>query len=650
MDVARGRPHPVEPGKKTVLAIALALLLLNGTLAADAPNPPPDLPGPQEVLAFLHQAVDWHRRLDAQEQLANDAADLAFFSDARQSADQVLRLAFDFARADALSAQNTAPAAASSSSTPTRYQSLAGSAAAAAAQVQQTQAEVDSLQRQLESAGPSQRRRLQPVLAETRSELALAQTRSQTLHDILQFVNGGGPGEQGDLLGQIDELQRSVPELGGAAAAKSGGPAPALLTATAAPRAQPSGLFALAGDLLALRRKLRDLDGDLQSTDALAESSRQLRAPLLVTLVGIRRRGDQLARQADSSTPAQLQQEKLALDALTADFKQASAVLLPLGKQAILLDSYKSGLVRWRAAVHDQYRAEWRSLILRLGMLALVLLVVVGLAELWRRATFRYIHDPRRRYHFLLLRRIALWCAILLTVAFALASEIGSLATFAGLMTAGIAVALQNVILAVAGYFFLIGKYGVRVGDRVQIADVTGEVVEIGLVRLHLLELGGGGATGRVVAFSNSVVFQPNTCFFKQIPGTSFVRHEVRLTLAPDSDYRVAEKRMLRAVEAVYADYRERIEQQHRYMERSLNLPVEMPRPQSRLRLTSAGLEVVIRYPVEMQSAADIDDRITRELLNALGQTPRLRLVGSGVPNIQPVMDDPAPAPKVVNS
>ena len=72
--------------------------------------------------------------------------------------------------------------------------------------------------------------------------------------------------------------------------------------------------------------------------------------------------------------------------------------------------------------------------------------------------------------------------AIIVAVAFA--SELGTITTFAGLMTAGIAVALQNVILSVAGYFFLIGKYGVRVGDRVQVAGVTGDVVDIGLVRL----------------------------------------------------------------------------------------------------------------------------------------------------------------------
>lgn len=637
---------------KLVLAMALAILILGGSAAADAPSAPPDAPGPQEVLAFLNQTIDWHHRLAAQEQLTSDAADVAFFSDARQSANQVLRLAFEFARADAqlLSASSTPQAAPATA--PAQYQSLYAAAGAQAAQVRQTQSEVDTLQRKLATARGPQRRDLQSALDETRSELALAQTRDQTLRDILEFVNGAGPaGETGSFSEQIDELQRSLPELAAEpdAAARAGSqPSSSLMEASAA--RQPSSMLGLAADLFTLNRKMHALDRDLQATDALAASSRKLRMPFLAALGQMHHRGDQLAQQADSSDPAQLEQEKRDLDTLTANFKQTAAVLLPLSKQAILLASFESGLQRWRSAVRDEYAAELRSLVLRLVLLALALALAVGLAELWRRATFRYVHDPRRRYQFLLMRRIALWCVIVLTITFSLASEIGSLATFAGLITAGVALALQSVILAVAGYFFLIGKYGVRVGDRVQIGDVTGEVVDIGLVRLHLLELAGGGPTGRVVAFSNSVVFQPNASFFKQIPGTSFVRHEVRLILAPESDYRVAEKRMLRAVETVYAGYRERIEQQHRQMERSLSLPVDVPRPQSLLRLTQAGLEVVIRYPVELENAGEIDDRITRELLDALGQTPRLRLVGSGIPNIQPVMDDPAPTQRVVNS
>ncbi len=276
---------------------------------------------------------------------------------------------------------------------------------------------------------------------------------------------------------------------------------------------------------------------------------------------------------------------------------------------------------------------------LRLVFLGVVLAIVIGLAELWRRAIFRYVHEPRRRYQFLLLRKIVFWFVIAIVVAFAFATQLGSVATFAGLITAGVAVALQNVILSIAGYFFLIGRFGIRVGDRVQIAGVTGEVVDIGLVRLHLLELGNGAVeapTGRVVAFSNSIVFQPTAGLFKQIPGTSFVWHEITLTLSPDSEYHVVEERLLGVVEAVFEDYREEMERQRRHMESTLSsMPVSELRPRSRLRLTQSGLEAVIRFPVNLQNATEIDDRVTRELLKAIDREPKLKLVGSGTPSIR---------------
>jgi small-conductance mechanosensitive channel len=187
----------------------------------------------------------------------------------------------------------------------------------------------------------------------------------------------------------------------------------------------------------------------------------------------------------------------------------------------------------------------------------------------------------------------------------------------------------------VAGYFFLIGKYGLRVGDRVQVAGITGDVVDIGLVRLHLMEVVGGAGprpTGRVVAFSNAVVFQANAGMFKQIPGTNFLWHEVTLMLAPESDYYKVEKRIMDAVTRVLAEYHDKMEIQRRNMERALySLRGSSFDPESRLRMSPSGLELVIRYPVELGNATEIDDRVTRALIDTIECEPKLRLVGGQV-------------------
>ena len=255
--------------------------------------------------------------------------------------------------------------------------------------------------------------------------------------------------------------------------------------------------------------------------------------------------------------------------------------------------------------------------------------------DIWRRATFRYVTDPRRRNQFLLLRRIALWCVMAVIISVAFASEIGAITTFAGLLTIGITLALQNVILSLAGYFFLIGKYGIRVGDRVQVAGITGDVVDIGIVRLHLMEVTGGPSprpTGRVVVFPNAVVFQAGAGLFKQIPGTNFLWHEITLTLRPEQNYLQVEQRLLDAVKKVFAGYQDTMERQRRNVERNLQAAqIGSFAPESRLRLTASGLEIVIRYPVELSSAAETDDRVTRQLLEAIAREPKLSLLGAQI-------------------
>jgi small-conductance mechanosensitive channel len=647
------------------LVLALALC---GTVSADAP--PADSPGPanpitgQQIIDYLNQTIDWYRQLGVEESIATDPADLLFVNDDRQMASQIARLSFDFGRVAAQSLAAQAPPASTQNQTNTRLQSLIKMTAKTDQVVRDTQTEIGELKDKLATATPRERAKLQATLGELESELALAQARSEALHNILQFASIGSAGASGgNILAQVQELQRSVPEatLTSANSPATDGQTRAGTTATSgtpaaqARRLQPAGLLGLISDLLSLTRKIHTIDNSLQTTNALSQTVQSLSTPLVKNISTLVQRGNQLAEQADTSDIAGLQQQKRELDALTAQFKQTSNMMLPLSKQGVLLDLYKSNLARWRSDVKTQYQIDLKNLGLRLLVLTVVLGGFFILAEVWKRATFRYVHDFRRRYQFLLLRRILLWFVISITIAFALATEIGSLATFAGLITAGIAVALQNVILAVAGYFFLIGRYGVRVGDRVQISGVTGDVLDIGLVRIHLMEMEASGnyiqPTGRVVVFSNSIVFQPTASFYKQIPGTNFVWHDVSFTLAPESDIHLAETRLLGAVEKVFAEYKDRIEREYQEMQTQLNVRTVSPKPVSRLRLTQTGLEVVIRYPVELDNAAEIDDRITRELLTALAQEPRLRLVGSGTPNIQaaPSTNGATPAREVTS-
>jgi hypothetical protein len=176
---------------------------------------------------------------------------------------------------------------------------------------------------------------------------------------------------------------------------------------------------------------------------------------------------------------------------------------------------------------------------------------------------------------------------------------------------------------------------------------VNGEVIEIGLIRFHVMELIGVGSdvqpSGRVVAFSNAIVFQPTAALFRQIPGTDFLWHETSVTLAPDSDYIEVERRMQAALSAAFIDYRQGFEDLRRKMETNLLLVSVGPlEPKVRLVLTSAALQVFIRYPVNAKNAIAIDDRINSELLHAVELEPKLKVVGVEVPTVRRQPYDPA--------
>ena len=565
--------------------------------------------------------ISWYRETAA---LVPAEPSEVVFSDAnRQLGRQALVLAFDAAKGEAGLEQAQAAGAGRADA----------QVADAQAQVKSLQGELDDLNRRLAAARGTQKATLQKQIAETRSELDLAQVRQQTVSALADFAGKTA----GGIAAKIDELQRSVPE------ASAQAPAPGPRTSTElANKPAPTGLLPLASEILGRRRKLGQLRHAAAATAKLSAEVGRRRTPLFQDLRTTLQRGDELAAAADVSAPAALPQRARDIDDLTAHFRKVSAALVPLGKMAIVLDSHRANLEEWRNAVESGYAVLLRTLVLHLALLVIAVGAILAASEFWRRATLRYFRDVRRRQQSLVVRRVAVTVALVLVITFSLVTEFGSIATFAGFITAGLAVALQNVILSVAAYFFLVGRYGIRVGERVQIGNVTGDVMDVGLVRMHLMEISGDGLpTGRITVFSNSVLFQPTGNFFKQMPGSNFSWHHVTLTLSPQTDYRYAEKRLLDAVATIFSEYQGRIVRQHEEMSEGLSIAIHRPAPQSTLRLTEAGLEMTIRYPVPLESASAIDDKVTRALLDAVEREPRLRLAGAPTATIQPSPDQP---------
>lgn len=595
-------------------------------LAGDAP---PDAIHSQDVIAHLEQVIAWYRNLNS---IEASAGDVLVRDNLRQTSLEALQLAFRFARAEnsLVGAERNAPNQAPSGN-------LQQAAAKAAGRVSAVQEKIAAVDASLQKAPARQREALSAQRDELNAELALAKEIQATVQSLVNFTGALGGGN-GALAAQISELERSVPE----AAAKN--PAVTPLTATSKQPASTvfsddsAGVLGLGTQLFSIRSSRTRLNDARKATAALAAGIGRLKIPLTNEARTSIQQSDQMLNQSASQDPAQLRAAQEQLTALTSRFKQLAAAIVPLNEEGIAVGTAQSYLAESISTLDEQSATAGRYLLVRAFTLGIVVLVVLFVSEMWRRATFRYVSDARRRRQFLLVRRLVVGVAIALAIVFGFVSEFGSLATYAGFVTAGVAVALQSPILAVVAYFFLIGRYGIRVGDRVTIAGVTGEVIEIGFVRIYLMELAGSGpdlhSTGRVVVFSNSVIFQP-TALYKQMPGIDFVWHTVTLTLTADTDFQLAEDRLSAQVEAVYKKYGERIERQYASVEKSVDVHVVAPKPESRLRFTDAGLQYTVRYPAEVQRAIEMDNDLLRALHDAVSNEPKLHFAPSGTPKLQ---------------
>jgi hypothetical protein len=473
-----------------VLAIVFLCTGVGDAIAADAAPEAPSA-GPDAVLAAVNASIEWYRDARVTMRDVNRTGAL-FAAEDQETARQTLQRAFAVARARAalLKASDT-------TGKPAAQQRLAEARAGLEMAIK---AEEQWLARARAAEREAARRRLE-----------LERARLEIMKQLQGFSASLASAAPLDLAQQIDALEQSVPELRGSVATAE---------TVAAPASDGgSRTLGLVNRFIRLRQSRTSVDELSASTAAL---SRSVTADLRAVGEELRGLGTRLSTLAENPDAAPAGDGDREFETGLARAKALAAVVVPLREQASLLRRYSDDLQGWTRALDAETRDVLKSVGVELLRLVVVIALVLAGAVLWRFLTLRYIADASRRRLLLTARTIVVTTALALVIVFHFASELTALVTALGFAAAGIAFALQNVILALAGYFAMLSPNGIRVGDRVSLqgpfAYVNGEVVEIGFVRIRLRELAGDPPkpTGRIVVFPNSVVFTGT--FFKH-PG-----------------------------------------------------------------------------------------------------------------------------------
>jgi hypothetical protein len=457
-----------------------------------------------QVIQVLDDTLSWSQAVSAEPQAPAQPGDSVVRSANQLLADKIIKLSFDFAHATAEWLDSLEAEDANSSQQAIEAQRIRLEEMQKAIQAQISREQQRHGRSRVAVSEQSAR------LPEMEDELAMIRARQNLLDTMGLFgveISGSG-GSAKALKGRIEAMAVSVPSLSNVPSASATTTTTSLGAGTDV-TADHVGIWDLIADALRLARKAEDIRARDARTVALEQVFLVVSRPLVGRTKELTDRADALTNQStQAGTQSGIRAE---FDALAWQFKQTAEALTPLNDARVLLQQCSHNLSNWHEAVRHQYYGALAALGVRLGILLVMLAALFGCSNLWRRFLFRYVSDARRRNQMMWVRRLTIWGLAFAIVCLTPATALSSFATFAGLVIAGVAVAMQSVLLSIVGYFHLTGRQGIRVGERVQIGTQIGKVLYLGLVRTHLLELQSEEPwqpTGRVVTYANSVVFQ----------------------------------------------------------------------------------------------------------------------------------------------
>jgi small-conductance mechanosensitive channel len=581
--------HALLKSRQWLTVIALVVLVLAAVIAAfftrDGANQASTAPQTRRAPVVDERPT---HTADAVMKLSSSWDEQRFANQINRAADHEVDLAF----ADALRDAKNHPAA----PTP-QTQELYSHLNKAQQQANRDQALVDQFKKLLTEAKPAERDTIQ-------DELDLAQAQLELDQDDIDSATTDLIRSGADKFSRVQRQFKRHEDAEHTADANKGPTGP-----TASPVNYQAGN--LWGQIVAWQ-SLHAKSAQLKSARAEADE--------VATKLGLdyAQLQQQLAAEKSSqaSNAANAATTVAALKLLAEDQK----TLADLGKRLQDISTIQGGYDSWLGIVALHQRAAIHGMIES----ALWILLIVLCVYLADRAVDHYLgrtSSERTRLH--TLRAVirfaiqAIGVLFILLVIFGIPQQMPTILGFAG---AGLTVACKDFIVAFFGWFVLMGKNGLRVGDWVEINGVAGEVIEINLLRTVLLETGNwtstGHPTGRKVAFVNSYAIEGH--FFNFTTSGQWLWDELQVMVPADQDPYALIEAVQQAVTRETEENARSAEKEWQNVTGHYKVQSVAATPTVNLRPTASGMEIHVRYIARAQERSAIRARINQAIVDLM--------------------------------
>ena len=270
----------------------------------------------------------------------------------------------------------------------------------------------------------------------------------------------------------------------------------------------------------------------------------------------------------------------------------------------------------------------------RLVSVAFGIIVVIVVVRILQKVLSKYVQDSSNRYR---ARKAATFLGYILAVLVIVtvySDRLGGFTVAFGVTGAGIAFALQEVIVSVAGWFTIAFSRFFKTGDRIQLGGIKGDVLDIGILRTTLMEIGdwvnGDLYNGKVVRLANSFVFkEPVYNYSGDFP---FLWDEIVIPVKYGSDLRVARELIANAAQEILGEYASKARVAWDGLVKKYSIENAQVEPLVTIQADENWVNFTLRYVVEFkQRRTTIDKLFTRILSDIADSSGRVQVATSSM-------------------
>jgi len=236
----------------------------------------------------------------------------------------------------------------------------------------------------------------------------------------------------------------------------------------------------------------------------------------------------------------------------------------------------------------------------------------------------RTIKDIKRKYT---LRKFTIYIATfvcLLTIILIWIKRVGSVTTIVSVLGAGLTLALHQPITSIAGWLLILIRRPYETGDRVQIGNIKGDVIDIRLFYTSILEIGNwvdaDQSTGRVIHCPNGKVFTEP--IFNYTRGFEYLWNEIKIVVTFESNWKKAKDIIQEIGSKDYVDLGEKVRAKIKRMSKKYMIHYEKLTPIVWTNIIDFGVELTLRYLTEARKRRSTQDAICHSILDRFNKEP----------------------------